>query len=126
MAHIRRLKGTLKAFLEEMGFTVELDRALQGYSGIEHSFDIVATRDGKVLCFDFANLSEDSLIRAVLKAIDVNCTKVFLMSKTSCTDNLPDSLGDLKVLEVVLFEDAEDLLRKISSVVAEASPLIRN
>ena len=70
-----------------------------------------------MLCFDFANLDETAFIRALGKAADVRDAKLFLVSKAGCSTYLSGALEGVEVFEIVLFEDVEDLLERVGSIV---------
>jgi len=124
MSDSERMKETLKRFLEEKGFSIEFNRALRGSSGLEHVFDIVATREGTILCFDVINPSEISVLSSLGKAIDVSYVQFFLLCKNVQSAKLPDILRDIDALEAIIYSDVEDLLRKLDNILAKTISLM--
>lgn len=116
MNKFQRAKRALKSFLEERGFTVWLDKALKGFSGTEHVFDVVAVKGDTVVCFIFSGGDENQALCSAAKAIDFEHTRVFLLLSETQTREVPEYLKRIKGLEVVFYRDIKDLLRKIDSL----------
>ena len=65
-------------------------------------------------------------MRTLGKAVDLGQAKLFLLSRAVNVSNPPEVRGSLRVFRIVVFEDVEDLLEKVGSIVASEKPGVRN
>jgi len=112
-------KALLKEVLEKLSFTVELDGVVEGFSGIKHRFDLVATKGSLTLCFDFVNLSTYTYLKTWCKALDLRNVKVFLISREGSEDKILSELKESGFLKLVFFKDLKDLVEKVRIIVAK-------
>ena len=111
------LKNDIKGLLESEGFYVELDATLEGKSGIKHKFDIVATKDNSLLCFEFCGNLEEAFLSVLAKALDVREAKVFVLIKEKARE-----LREGGRLVFVQYVDRDDLLVKLQKLLSKELP----
>jgi len=111
------LKNDIKGLLESEGFDVELDATLEGRSGIKHKFDVVATKDNSLLCFEFCGNLEEAFLSVLAKALDVRGAKVFVLIKEKARE-----LEEGGRLVFVQYVDRDDLLVRLQKLLSKEFP----
>ncbi len=77
------LKEALRAILREKGYNVKIDGKIRGASGAQHTFDVVAEKDGKRLVVDVSKTGTQRDIVSLLgKKMDTNPTAAILIDSS--------------------------------------------
>ena len=115
----RSEKSLLKELLEEMGFSVKLDGTIEGFSNIKHGFDIIATKNDLILCFDIVNLRASTFLGIWCKALDLRKARIFLVSEERHASQLPSELRKTEDLELIFYRSLRDLEEKVRTAIDE-------
>ncbi|RLE81944.1 MAG: hypothetical protein DRJ51_02685 [Thermoprotei archaeon] len=110
-------RNLLKVLLEEHGFSVEFNGILRGFSGVDHTFDLIASKRKELLCFDLANPDVFSFLRCFSKAIDVRNARIFILVNECNRRMVPEGIVELEHLKLIVFKDLEDLVDKIRPLI---------
>ncbi|RLE82576.1 MAG: hypothetical protein DRJ51_01050 [Thermoprotei archaeon] len=125
----RGLKDTIKDFLERKGFNVKINGRIVGFSGIEHSFDVVASKGNLVVCFDLVDPNINSFIELWGKVMDVSHARIFVVCEEESYRRVPDEAGLLNFdkienVKVLSLRDLNSMLEKIGSIVKDENECI--
>jgi len=104
--------NVIKEYLEKKGFKVVLDGSLEGISGIEHHFSILAFKGKKIVCVDIPNPSF-FLPSVYGKAIDIPWARILVPVKG---DNLCNYDHTACNLSIISYRNVEELIDKIKEL----------
>lgn len=113
--HVRK---KLISLLTSMGYQVEENAKFPGYSGIEHSFDILAKGETNSIAIDFIGGSEREasleILSRTIKALDTGTLKyiVIVRSIPETVKKIVESQGII-VVEGYLCRDIEEKMKRI-------------
>ncbi|RLF38342.1 MAG: hypothetical protein DRN00_04425 [Thermoplasmata archaeon] len=112
---MKALIEAIKEKLEKRGFEVILNDTLEGISGIQHRFDLLARKEEIVICVDIPNPS--FMLPAVYgKAIDLPWVKVLVPVKEENPCSYDHTIDNLSMIS---YKDVEDLTRKFERKLKE-------
>jgi hypothetical protein len=100
------LVAAIKDFLVKEGLTVESPALLKGKSGANHSFDMVATKDGsKLMVVDLAMstetaVSEQPVIALFAKIFDVTPESAYLIAVPKLSENAKKMAGLYHIIAI--------------------------
>ena len=114
------LVAAIREFLMKGGLTVESPALLKGKSGTNHSFDIVAYRDGakqKVIVLDLATsteniVSEQPVIALFAKIFDVAPEKAYLIAIPKLSGN-GKKMAELYKIHAIEAENQEEAIASL-------------
>ncbi|NIP66837.1 hypothetical protein GWN63_06020 [Candidatus Bathyarchaeota archaeon] len=120
------LIAPVREFLENQGFEVETPGFLEGKSGANHMFDILASREEisrDVTVIDLAavtegSVSEQSVIGMFAKVYDVSPNKALLISIPKMNKN-GKKLAALYNIELVEAKDQKEALKKLKDAIED-------
>jgi len=119
------IAAPLVSLLREKGYEVETFKPLKGSSGIEHSFDIVATENGKHIVFAVAfgtdEMSSEFVVSYFAKIYDVAPHRSVLIALPRLGREAR-KLAGLFGLEVVEGESIQEVLQSLRPRFREVKP----
>jgi len=103
--------------LSDKGFRVRLRSQVEGTSGVQHSFDVLAKRNGTRLVIDVSMTGETSdMITLLGKKVDVNPTKALIVDLSNQDKLTP--LGKVYDITVLKASDSQDLQNQLEELLA--------
>lgn len=125
---VRRIIGTvltIRSFLESSGYKVESPGVIRGTSGVDHRFDILASKgeDKKfVIAIEQAEkdktLGEQPVITLFANVYDIGNTPAYLVAIPGL-DKTATQLATMYKLTVIEAKDSEDAAEKLKRILSE-------
>ncbi|RLE85001.1 MAG: hypothetical protein DRJ96_02365 [Thermoprotei archaeon] len=109
---LEEAREAVKRLLEEEGFKVEFGGVVKGESGYEYKFDVVAWREGRRICLDFAGPEKGTLLLAMAKALDVKDSDFLILVKRA-PPRLVEMLRGCSSFKAIPYERLTDLLESL-------------
>ncbi len=110
---------TIPKILKELGLRVEVNVKVKGLSGVEHSVDIAAWRNGDLICtVDFSRMPEDlrgEVLNEVVKYLDLR-PRVLVLIAPKATEDIVFMARSQNINIITMSEVHEELPKLISSV----------
>ncbi len=106
------------SFLEEIGYTVESLKNLKGNSGIEHTFDIVASKKDETIVFSIVSTVEevgpDAIVNFFSKTFDVHPNRSILVALPKIASNAV-KLSEIYHIEIIEGKGIDEILDSLKS-----------
>ncbi|RLE93901.1 MAG: hypothetical protein DRN04_05415 [Thermoprotei archaeon] len=104
--------------LKRAGYKVEIKGKITGVSGISHTFDIVARKKNKVLCFNIAEYDLlETLLKTLIRSIDLkNKAEVYLIASRKVVEEY--GVNMVSKFRILSYDTREDLLNLIKQLIS--------
>jgi len=112
------LESPIVDFLKKAGYAVEAPKTITGLSGIQHSFDVYARKEGSEAMFDILSGPEEVSLQAAIgflaKVIDAKPPRTILIAMPKLSKEA-QKLSALYGFEIVEGEKGEEIVEKLQT-----------
>lgn len=102
--------------LQELGFKVTAPKTVNGISGMEHTFDVYATKDNDQLVLDSvsapAEVGPEAVATFFAKVVDVKPTRAILISTPNLTP-AAQKLSAMYKIETITGTQIDEITKKL-------------
>ncbi|MEM4576581.1 MAG: hypothetical protein QW701_03850 [Candidatus Nezhaarchaeales archaeon] len=120
--------STIHQVLASSGYEVHVDGAVRGLSGVDHRFNVVGSKDGKLTVIETSNLQSgrEQLMQMVAKVIDTKPSRALLVVLSQSEEGLREleslaSSLNIRLIAVKNLMEIGEAIRRILSEESEKS-----
>jgi len=102
--------------LESLGYNVEEKARVEGLSGFEHDFDLLARKGEKTICVSIRPVNPTKLFSEIVKAIDIKHEIIIAVEG----EPPPKALEFTREsrIKIIAFKNPEELVKKLRQTIA--------